>query len=322
MRHKKYESLIVMDFYKEILPEEKAKLERHMSLCVKCGEFRKNLTDTVPQRRQTDDAFLDRTLPDARSEFRRALHEDKKLTVHRYRFLSYEKSSMPVPLYAVVVVAFVMLAIGTAASFLFLNRSGKNAVSVISELTSDNRNNVTIDNINFLPTDQRSGEVQFSFDFVKRYEMKGSLDDQGIQKVLSYALINSDNAGVRIKTAGMLNVAASGGTDKEIENALLKATRTDENTGVRREALLSLEQLPFDNEIKDVLLSVLQNDKNPGMRVLAINYLSEKEISTAATKINEIDPKILNVLKEKSLSDQNQYVRVKAAGMLKEFREL
>lgn len=227
-----------------------------------------------------------------------------------------------VPLYAVAAIASVMLAIGATTSYLYLNHQGKGTGSIISDLNSRNLNDVAIDNIRFISTDQKSGNIQFSFDFVRRYEMKGSLDDHDVQKVLAYALGNSDNAGIRLKTVGMLDAVAATKPDEEIERALVRAAKTDDNAGVRREALLSLKKSPFDNEIRDALLFVLQNDKNPGMRVLAINYLSEKETTVASSNVKDVDPKVLNVLKEKSLSDQNQYVRLKAAGMLKEITEL
>ena len=320
MKHKRIEKMIVLDFYREISPKEKSKLEKHLASCSKCGGFRKTIEKTLSRQRRVDNLDLDRTLREARDEFHRTLLEVK--AVPAYEFQQSPRRLVPVPIYAVFAVAFLMLATGVATSYIFLSSRGKNAIPVISELTSQHRNDVAIDNIRFLSTNEKSGEVQFSFDFIKRCEMNGSLDDPDVQKILAYALINSDNPGVRLKTVGMLDAAVSTTPDKEIENALLKSVRTDDNAGVRRAALLSLKKMSFDNEIKSALLSVLQADKNPGMRVLAINYLSEKEMAVASVGSQKIDPKVLNVLKEKSLSDQNKYVRLKAAGMLKEIAEL
>jgi len=320
MTHKKFESLIVLDFYNEISPDEKAKLEKHLLTCSKCTVFQRDIGRTIPQRLHVDDTHLDNTLVEARNELHRALFASR--SIPEYKFHPPERKFAPVPLYAVVAIAFVVLAIGATGGYLYSNHQEKGTGSVISVLNSQNRNDVAIDNIRFISTDQKSGEVQFSFDFVKRYEMKGSLDDRDVQKVLAYALGNSDNAGIRLRTVGMLDAAASAKPDKEIEGALVKAAKTDDNAGVRREALLSLKKLPFDDKTKDALLFVLQNDKNPGIRVLAINCLSEKEITSASSKPKAVDPKVLNVLKEKSLSDQNQYVRLKASSMLKEIAEL
>jgi len=320
MKHKKFESLIVLDFYNEISPEEKARLRKHLSACSKCIEFQQNIGRTIPQRRQTDDSPLDGALAEARNELHRALLKSRGGPI--YKFHPSGRNLAPVPLYAVAVIAFAMLAIGGTTGYLYFDHQGKGTRAVISDLNSQNRSDVAIDDIRFISTDRATGEIQFSFDFIKRYEMKGSLDDHDVQKVLAYALGNSDNAGVRLKTVGFLDAAASAKPDNEIEGALLKAAKADNNAGVRREALLSLKKLPFDDEIKDGLLFVLQNDKNPGMRVLAINYLSEREMASISPGAKSVDPKVLNVLKEKSLSDQNQYVRLKASDMLKEITEL
>ena len=320
MRHRKIESLIVLDFYNEASPEEKAKLGKHLQSCPKCSKFQQDLFKSIPLRGQADDSLTEKTLIEARTEFHRTLVSEKN--VPEYKLRPQASGLLPVPVFVVAVIALLMLAVGSTVGYIFASRPSGSPESVISELTSLNRGSVAIDNIQFVSTDKKSGQVQFSFDFVKRYDMSGSLDDRDVQKVLAYALGNSDNAGVRLRSVGMLDAAASAKPDEGIELALIKAARTDENSGVRREALLSLKKLPFDNSIKDALLFILQNDKNPGMRVLAINYLSEKEIPSASPNRRKIDPKILNVLKEKSSSDQNQYVRIKAAGMLKEITEL
>lgn len=314
--HKKFERLIVLDFYKEISPAERAKLERHLSSCLRCGGFQKSLEKTMFQQKRGDDSHLDKDLLEARDEFHRVLLAGRNIP--EYKFSRPERRFVPVPVYAVAVIAFVMLAVGATASFIFFNPPEKNAASIVSELNSKNKEDVAIEDIRFLSTDQESGEVRFSFEFVKRFEMKGSLDDQNIQTVLAYALANSDNPGVRLKTVGMLETSTK--PDKEIERALLRAAKTDDNAGVRRQALLSLKKLPFDNGIRDALLFVLQSDKNPGMRVAAINYLSEKEMRSTTTKT--VDPNLLNVLRERSVSDQNKYVRLKAANMLKGITEL
>lgn len=331
MRHKKYECLIVLWMYNEASPEENRKLENHLSFCPKCREFREDLSKLLSPRNVPERFSLDETLLEARKSFRGAVQEENvsSLPGGRIRWSRPEAPRMfaPVPAYAMAIVAVLMLVIGAAASYLFVNRGGtpvRSNTSFLSELSLQNPDNTAIDDVRFLSVDPKTGEIQFSFNFSKRYEMKGTVDDRNVQKVLAYALVNSDNVGTRLRTIGMLDSSSTARPDVEIRAALLKAVKSDDNAGVRREALLSVEKLPFDNDVKDAVLAVLQNDKNPGMRVAAINLLSEKELTTGATSqtAKRVDPKILNVLKESSASDQNKYVRLKAADMLKEFREL
>ncbi len=331
MRHKKYENLIVLWIYNETSQEENRKLEDHLSSCSRCRDFREDVAKILPPRNVPENFSLDAALHVARKNLHESLREEdsSRITGGRVRWSrpGPQRVFAPVPAYAMAIVAILMFAAGVAASYLFINRKASTTASnasFLSELSLQNPDNTAIDDVRFLSNDPKTGEVQFSFDFIKRYEVKGKVDDRDVQKVLAYALVNSDNAGTRLRTIGMLDSSSAARPDAEIKAALLKAVRSDDNTGVRREALLSLEKMPFDNQIKDGLLAILQNDKNPGMRVAAINILSEKESASvsapAATK--HIDPRVLDVLKEKSTSDDNKYVRTKAADMLKEFREL
>lgn len=324
MKHKKIEELIVLAHYEETAPEEKTIIEEHLRSCRACSEFSRRLDDVFPGNVEGPSKEVDRSIGIARNEFRRALVVERHGTGINRRLPASNK--MPgrvrfsVPAYALAGAAVLLMAAGLLTGYLL--RGGGNGTGatqrVISELSARSSGNMAITDVRFEETNRKSKGVKLSFNVVKRYEMDGSLDDPNIQRVLAYALVNSDNAGVRLRTIGMLD--ASPRPDTEIENALIKALKTDDNAGVRREALLSLKKLPFDSRIKEAMLYVLQNDKNPGMRVAAINLLADSELAEASG--SNIDPQVLKVLKEKSSSDQNRYVRLKAADMLKELKEL
>lgn len=329
MRHKKYETLIVVSYYDEIDSDEKGEMERHLASCPRCAAFKKKLDETLPERERGAGMVGDAEIDQARREFRQALSISKHESHGTRRVVNFPArprwSVALVPVYAAAMAAVAMLAAGAIFGYLLYGRGtgDKDGLhSVLSEVSSDNTGNVAISDVRFLAADRKSGDVQFSFDLVRRYQMKGSLDDREVQKVLAYALVNSDNPGIRLTTIGMLDASAK--PDRQVVDALVEAVKTDDNAGVRREALLSLAKLPFDNVIKEALLYVLQHDKNPGMRVAAINILSGKELNTGTVTGNTkgIDPRVLEVLKERSSSDQNRYVRLKAADMLKEFKEL
>jgi len=331
MRHKKFESLIVLKIYNETSPEEESKLEGHLSSCGSCREFMESLAQILPSSGAAQRFSLDESLVESRKEFRRALADERSelLAGGRVRWSSPGPRHILglAPAFAMTAVVLFTFILGSGTTYFFMHRAASSAQGgeyVLSELSMKNPGEAGIKDINFVSTDPKTGEVEFSFDFVKRYNMRGSLDDQNVQKVLAYALVNSDNAGTRLRTIGMVDASAAAKPDAMIRQALIKAARSDDNAGVRREALLSLEKLPFDNDIRDAVLSVLQGDKNPGMRVAAINFLSEKELTAGSTSqgTKKIDPRVLNVLKEKSSTDQNRYVRLKASDMLKELMEL
>ncbi len=329
MRHRRYESLIVLQLYGEITADERTDLEKHLASCLRCGDFRKKVAGVFSERKPQSGVPAEETLLAARDEFHRALSSEMEKKRGSQKVLKFSQhprwSGIGVPIYATAAVAFLMFAAGVVSGYFFFDRGtrgGSGIQAVLSEISSGMPDDAAITDVRFMKTDKKSGEVQFSFDLIRRYEMVGSLDDQHVQKILAYALVNSDNPGVRLRTIGMLDASAR--PDKEIVDALVNAVKTDNNVGVRREALLSLEKFPFDNQTKETLLFVLQHDKNPGMRVAAINFLATKElnVTSGAGEEKHPDPRVLDVLKERSESDPNGYVRLKAADMLKEFKEL
>ncbi len=327
MGHKKYEGLIILSYYDEVAPDEKEALEKHLSSCPRCNAYREKLNALLPWRKPATGTVQEKDLVEARREFRQAVSAEEENFGGRQKVIRFQArrgwQAGFVPAYAAAAAAFVMLLAGAGSGyFIWGQKAGNGLGTVLSEVSSKNSADVAISDVRFQPSEKKSDEVTFSFNLVRCYQMKGSLDDQQVQKVLAYALVNSDNPGVRLRTIGMLD--ASPKPDREVVNALVKAVRTDDNVGVRREALFSLEKFPFDNTIKEALLGVLQHDQNPGMRVAAINILSGKELNggRGAGNANAVDPNVLKVLKERSASDQNRYVRLKAADMLKEFKEL
>jgi hypothetical protein len=103
--------------------------------------------------------------------------------------------------------------------------------------------------------------------------------------------------------------------DREVKAALISALRSDDNPGVRREAIRTLQHFPFDDEIKQVFLHVLMKDPNPALRMAAINSLD-----SARTQGQAAGSDLLDVLKQRMQSDENTYVRIRAKAVLEEVR--
>ncbi len=329
MRHKKYENLVVLDFYDEISSDEKSELERHLETCIRCKKFKEKLAQSIPARSRRPAALTEDKMAEARSESHRRLisggAENRNSQTSLVYSLRPARQFAGLPAYSVAVIALVMLTVGVLSGYLIFgraSRAGNGLDRIVSEISSRNTADIAITDVRFGEADRKTGEIRFSFNITRRFEMAGSLDDRHVQKILAFALVNSDNPGVRLRTIGMLD--ASVRPDRETEDALIKAVKTDDNAGVRREALISLMKFPFNGAAKEVLLYVLQHDKNPGMRVAAINYLSSKELGKGGSSLEgkAIDPRVLDVLKDRSSSDENRYVRLKASDMLKEFKEL
>jgi len=173
----------------------------------------------------------------------------------------------------------------------------------------------SITNIRFIDNDATDGEVEFEFDAVATVRMKGNIHDAEIQKVLTHALLNESNAGVRLSTMNALSnqTGQSKHIDPAIKSALISSLTSDANPGVRREALRVLQQCEFDNEIRDAILQVIARDQNSGIRVAAINALS-----IAKMEGTTFDDKTINALKQQIEKEQNNYIRNRAVNLVKE----
>ncbi|HET55063.1 MAG TPA: HEAT repeat domain-containing protein [Ignavibacteria bacterium] len=181
------------------------------------------------------------------------------------------------------------------------------------DLDAIDRNEINISNIRFQNPFSDEGEIEIRFDAIKPITYKGNLNDPHMQRLLAAALVNSDNPGVRIRTVNTLALQSRHETlyDPKIKSALITALKTDENAGVRREALIALMKFNYDNEIREAYLYVLAKDDNPGLKVAAINALAELKLQGKS-----IDDEIKNLIENELSNGENRSIRLKAASLI------
>lgn len=172
-----------------------------------------------------------------------------------------------------------------------------------------------IANIRFINSDPTTGQIEFAFEAVKPVRMKGDINDERIQRVLSHAILNDQNVGVRLASISAVS-SRQALPDREIKSALIAAVESDGNAGVRAEAMKALRAYLPDPEIKEALLYVLSHDENPALRITAINYLD-----SVRTSGQGLDENMLNVLRQTMKTDNNQYIRLRARTVMEEHRQ-
>ena len=205
--------------------------------------------------------------------------------------------------------------VGIALSYLFLRSPSENPIQreipvQQAALTAETR----ISNVRFLDVNNASGQLDFTFDAVRQVHMKGNIHDEQVQKVLTYAILNEENPGVQLRSIDA--VANQRTVDKDIQNALITAVKSDNNAGVRKESLRALHSFPLDEDIKKALLFVLSHDKNPGLRISAINLLDSLRTSNLIP-----DKDIREAFKNTLQTDDNNYIRLRAKAALEEIRQ-
>ncbi len=151
---------------------------------------------------------------------------------------------------------------------------------------------------------QGGGQVQISFDEVRRQTLSGKPQDPRIQNFLIFAAKSYGNPGVRLDTIEILKERAS---ERDIRDTLLYVVDNDKNAGVRLKALEGLKQYAQDGEVRQALIRVLTNDDNPGMRVQAIDLLMVSHTND-----------LIGVLQDVAQKENNNYVRMRCQTALRD----
>ncbi len=311
MKHTEYRELLHLLALEEVNPSDRTILDDHLRTCGDCRDEFARLGKFYGLLRHFEPAVRvdDNLLQDARQQLRVVLRREQS----RPRFLATIKerlSSFIALRYQIAVAGVSTLALG-----IFI---GHRIFAPSDPLPPDAQlipADARITNLKFLAATERSDEVEFTFDAVQLVKMRGSVNDPVIQKVLTHAMLNDPNPGVRLRAVNVVAAPRTEPPDKEIKAALILTLRSDPNAGVRKEALMALRQYPPDKAIKNALLNTLMTDKNPGLRVAAINGLDSLRVHGQST-----DQSVLNALKDKMQSDDNTYIRLRARTVLQEAR--
>ncbi len=305
----------------ELSPEQRTEFERHLHECADCSAELEQLRklDAAVRIHRRPVEVDDRLLQEARQQLRAALRAERA----RPGLLARVRDSfdwMPAWNYKIALSSAAMLVGGILVGRTFLAPSSpvlssQPRVQPIAVSAGTQGGEPRIMNLQFNHTASGNGEVDFTFDAITPVHLKGNINDEKIQAVLAHALVTEQNPGVRLRSVNMLasRVEQLTPPDPKVQGALVSALKSDDNPAVRREALRVLKGFPFDNQIREAFLYVLVHDKNPGLRIAAINSLDSARVQT-----REAGPDLLEVLKEKMRSDNNNYVRIRAKEVLEE----
>jgi len=310
MNHNECKELIPFYLYEELDSEKKILFENHIKSCKDCTselESYKFLFDDISE--DSKSPVDPKVLMEARLELRGYLRAQQNKVSFSNNIKDYVVSLLYKPV-GLALSGFSLLLIGLLIGFLVFNTPMIENIKTSSE----NSNQVRIQNINFIDPDPSDGEVEFTFETVQSDRMKGSVNDIELQKILTYAVLNEQNPGTRLNSISVINANQIQKPDEEIKNTLIAVAKFDDNPGVRREALKSLNKLPADEEIKNTLIYVLLNDTSAGIRIEAINGLVDA--SKTGISLNQKD---LNSLRDKIQIDDNNYIRYQAKNIIKEY---
>lgn len=317
MEHQKYIELNTSLLYSEISNKEQAELLQHLLTCNECRvdfEEKKKLKDIVTEDAESK-KIDNQLLTQARRELRIALTAEKKHSIiHSITDAigSFFSSGYK---YALTGVFTLLIGLFIGRQFFSSTQPVEDGVHVtpIKQDYASLMRNTRIMNVQFVNSNPDQGEVEFTFEAVKPVHMKGNVNDPDIQNILTYAMINGQNTGIRLNSISLINSKQASSFDKETKEATLYIIKNDPNPGVRREALKLVRKMPYDDDVKKALLFILSNDKNSGIRIEAINIIvdSQKEGQM-------LSPEEMIQFKERLQEDESNYMQYKVKTVLKE----
>lgn len=318
MKKEQIREMIPLAVYGELSDAERTEFEAAIK---KYPDLRQELE--VSERfaslvtRHTPDDVKEGLLQDARTQLRSALRKERGRVPFAAKvkewFAPFLHPSVAVAAVAAVVIGIIIGRATMPGHRSILPVSPVNHVS--SKDHNEESNRTLITNIRFIDSDASDGEIEFEFNAVAPMHVKGKVDDPEIQRLLTHALLNESNAGVRLATLSAISErsAAQRSVDPSVRTTLIRSLKEDQNPGVRREALRVLEQYGFDAEVRDALIFVIGHDKNAGIRVAAINALQAAKMDG-----KQFDESSVNKLKEQISREQNSYIRNRTVNLVKE----
>jgi Putative zinc-finger len=323
MKHRQWKEWLQLSLYDELASEEQRQLGMHIKECASC---RKDLEEikrihallaqhaTVP--------VTEMQLQDARRSMRSAvLGERSRLSFAE--LFSAKLNAFLIPRWVTAAGSIVLLAAGAAAGYFFFKTpENLNGFQTASAGSTVERGESQIANIRFIDRDEKSGTVDFSFDALTPVHVRGSLNDERIQKMLAHALVGEQNAGMRLRTVNLFGTYGESKEkspnlmDDEVKKALITALQYDQNLGVRKEALDVLSRYLPDSTVTRAFLFVLANEKNTGLRIAAIN-----SFDLSKYEHRPISKDLLSAFQQKAQSDENSYIRLRAGAALQEIHQ-
>jgi len=264
----------------------------------------------------------ERDLVDARRSLRMTLGSASPSLVERI----LDVFSVPLfPKYGTALAAAATLAVGVGLGYYFFGSSrqpethGLFRTIAETEQADFNQGEAQVSNFRFVNKNEVTGDIEFTFDATTPVRIKGNVkSDERVQKILARVAVSAENPGARLGAVSAIGDHTERALPiaNEIKIALISVAKYDENRGVRAEALRALEKFLPDPEVVQAYVFVLKTEKNTGMKIAAINGLSKAKFTPGS-----MGQDLLDILKEKVQSDDNNYIRIRAQAALREAKQ-
>ncbi len=176
--------------------------------------------------------------------------------------------------------------------------------AVPTALVESPQQEASIGGITSIERDPNSNTVKVQYDRVMPGSVQGDVTDPKVQDLLLYAAKSNENSGVRLNSVDALSDKTD---DPRVRETLTYALRYDSNPGVRLHSLDGLAPLvKQDIRVRNAVLEALLNDSNLGVRSSALHSLEPVKA----------DSSVRMALQQLAKEDPSEYIRTESKRVL------
>ncbi len=293
---------ITLYLYDELADDARHELEQHITRCKDCAA---ELGDQREFQVQMGALPVEEPSPSflaaARMRLQEALETAEQKRAWYHRF-AFDPTAWLRQVRFSPALASLLFLVGFAGGIgaMYSTMSKGQGHGVVSSTPQE----ASIGGITSIEKESGTDNVKVQYDKRLPESIQGSVSDPKVQDLLLYAAKSNENSGVRLNSVDALTSKAD---DPRVRETLTYALRYDSNPGVRLMALDGLGSYVKDDiRVRNAVLEALLNDSNLGVRSGALHALDPVRA----------DSSVRMALQQLSKEDPSEYIRTESQRML------
>lgn len=291
-------SSVTLYIYDELADDARYELEQHIERCSACaGEVRSAQTFKAAMAALPQLEPTPNLLASSRMKLQEALEDAHQVSGWRRLLFDPTAWLRQAKFSPALAAVLLMIGFGAGAGTAYKIASANRPVNVANVDQPQLPSEASVIGVRDITQQPGTNKVDIKYDMLVPQSAQGSIDDPRIQQLLLTAAKTQNNTGVRMDSVDLLMKSSN---EENVREALMYALRYDNNPGVRMKALEGLApSVKDDVRVRNAILESVMNDSNPRVRTEAIELL----------KPVRGDGSVRQVLRHLATQDENKSVR-------------
>lgn len=295
---------ITLYLYNELADDAHHELEQHVARCTACaGELSAQQQFQGAMSLLPVEEASPSFLASARMKLQESL-EQVQPSRHWYHKFSFDPATWMRQVRFSPALASVIFMVGFGGGIGAMYQMSSKTPVVPPAMQATTPAEASISGITSIQRDPNTNQVKVQYDKVMPESVQGMVTDPKIQDLLLYAAKSNENSGVRLNSIDALKGKPD---DPRVRETLTYSLRYDSNPGVRLQALEGLGPLVKDDiRVRNAVLEALLNDSNLGVRSGALHSLEPVKA----------DSSVRMALQQLAKEDPSEYIRHESQQLL------